>query len=262
MGFIVQPTPAITVLEAQRLGYYALSLSNFATSEIPEIIGNVEVGGSLYSFSSLEPIAGFSEVAPGAVWIKLVPKLDESIEARWTEDAPSWSGEKQGWYNSIPGQENQRYVFSATKIDDSQVSNKVALIAEALDARLNNLVDDVNSELASTIQEVEDLVASKASLPSNSGSGTFMDYPVGTYVFARTYLDFSPSTVVMNQVFAVYGRTGNATYPFLDVVYLVAASQPAEHSPVPGTWRCRGYYRQTTGTSDPIVRIMLMQRTA
>ena len=127
MGNLVQPSPAILVLEEQRLGYASLSLSNFETSGIPEIIGNVEVAGALYTFSAFEAIGDWASVGAGEVWIKLIPALDETISAVWTDIAPAWSDEKQGWYSPTLGEENQRYAFQAYKVDAANVRGKVSL---------------------------------------------------------------------------------------------------------------------------------------
>lgn len=121
MGSIVNPSPAITPIEKQRLGYRGLSLSNWGNYSIPQIIGNVEVAGSLYSFSVLEDIANWSGVSAGAVFVKLVPAIDGTITARWTSVIPSWSAVKCGWYSPTSGEENQRYVFSAIKKDATNV---------------------------------------------------------------------------------------------------------------------------------------------
>jgi hypothetical protein len=127
MGDLVQPTPAVTVLEKQRLGYFGLSVSNFSTSDIPQIIGNVEVAGALYTFDTLEDVLGWAGMGAGPVWIKLTPQLDDTIDAEWTDVAPAWSDEKQGWYSPTVGEENQRVVFGAYKVDASNVIYKHAL---------------------------------------------------------------------------------------------------------------------------------------
>lgn len=126
MGMDISDLPLIIQTEKQRLGYMALSLSNWGTSGIPQIVGNVEVAGALYSFDSLESIGNWSGVSAGTVYIKLVVS-GSSITAQWTSVAPSWSAEKQGWYSPTSGEENQRYVFQATKVDASNVTGKARM---------------------------------------------------------------------------------------------------------------------------------------
>jgi hypothetical protein len=127
MGSLVPSTVGITLLEEQRLGYFGLSLTNLDSYGLPQILGNVEVAGALYTFSTLEDITGLSGVSAGVVYVKLEPQLDDTIDAVWTSTAPSWSDEKQGWYSPTVGEENQRYVFKAVKIDNSNVSNKTRM---------------------------------------------------------------------------------------------------------------------------------------
>ena len=188
MGELIQPSPAILVLEEQRLGYFGLSLSNFSTAGIPEIVGNVEVAGALYTFPSLEAITNWAAMRAGAVWVKLTPQLDATIDAVWTDVAPSWSGEKQGWYSPTLGEENQRYVFSATKVDASNVTSKQALYDMPLNAHLESLETDI-SGIETDISGINSLLSNKLN-GNGMGPRTYVAstststivLPAGTYI--------------------------------------------------------------------------------
>lgn len=100
-GAIIQPDPAVVVLEAQRLGFMGISLSEWDTNVIPQIQGKVEVGGSLVSFATLETITG--SPSDGVVYIMIVPNVGAGTAvAEWTTVAPTesdWDESKNGWYN-------------------------------------------------------------------------------------------------------------------------------------------------------------------
>lgn len=134
MGSLVPSTPAVVALEEARLGYAALSLSNWATSGLPQVIGNVEVAGALYTFPSLESIAGWSGLAAGPAWVKVIPALDGTASAAWTSVAPAWSDDKQGWYSPTAGEESHRYAFSAVKVDASNCTKKAEVVAPRVGA--------------------------------------------------------------------------------------------------------------------------------
>jgi len=180
MGVIVSATVALTILEKQRLGYISLSLSNFTTSGIPQIIGNVEVAGALYTFNTLETINNWAGVGAGAVWVKLVPEIDGDITAEWTDVAPAWSEEKQGYYSPTLGEENQRYVFSATKVDASNVTGK---------RRIDSLasVTEVDNEAAARVAgDAAVQAAVDAIEPTTSSDGSLLDFPIGTILLVVT----------------------------------------------------------------------------
>jgi hypothetical protein len=110
MGNLVNPSPAVVILEAQRHSKMALSLTNLGNDNEPKIIGIVEVAGALYEFSTEEAIAGWSGIGNNTdCWIKLVPQVDDTIDAEYTTTAPAWDRTKQGWYGT-GASANHRYV--------------------------------------------------------------------------------------------------------------------------------------------------------
>ena len=97
-----QVTVALTQIEKQRLGYQAISLTNFGNDSEPEIAAGskVEIGGALFEFP-LESITGWAGIGNNQnVYIKLVVAgLD--VTAEFTIVAPTWSTSKQGFYDGL-----------------------------------------------------------------------------------------------------------------------------------------------------------------
>jgi len=94
---------ALTALEKQRLGYQAISLTEFDTDNEPEIAAGskVEIGGALFEFSALESITGWAGIGnSNDVYIKLVV-AGVAVTAEFTTSAPTWSTSKQGWYDAL-----------------------------------------------------------------------------------------------------------------------------------------------------------------
>ncbi len=123
-----QVTTRDTQLEKQRIGLLQLSLTNFANTSEPAIAAGsvVEVGGSLFVFTSNEAITGWGGVSNDTdAYIKLVPGVG-LVTAEFVEAAPTWSDAKQGWYDG-----NDRYVAglhrgaSAAVYDDKVVFSEM-----------------------------------------------------------------------------------------------------------------------------------------
>ena len=92
---------ALTQIESQRLGYHAISLTNFDTDAAPDIAAGskAEIGGALYNFSGTTSISNFSAIATAASpYIYLTP-AGTAVTAAYTVAVPSWSDSKQGWYS-------------------------------------------------------------------------------------------------------------------------------------------------------------------
>lgn len=111
MGTLVASTPAATALEAQRRGMLALSLTNFANTSESQLVGTVEVNGSVYEFATAESATGWSGISDWTqAYIKLVPNVGAgTIAAEYTETAPTWDADKAGWYGT-GANANHRYV--------------------------------------------------------------------------------------------------------------------------------------------------------
>jgi len=112
----------MTTADAQRIGYHAVSLTEYETTTIPEIAAGskVEVNGALFKFDTDETIT--ESPNNGDVYIKLIPDVS-SITAEFTNDAPTWDDEKQGWYEAAT---NNRYLnYLIIKVDASYTKNKL-----------------------------------------------------------------------------------------------------------------------------------------
>jgi hypothetical protein len=123
----VNLTNLMQVLDACRIGFHAVSLTEWATTTVPKIAAGskVEVNGAIYKFDADETITG--SPSDGLVYIKLIPSGD-SITAQFTNTAPAWDDEKQGWYSSTPGEENYRYIeFGMTKAT-AEYSDKYRIV--------------------------------------------------------------------------------------------------------------------------------------
>lgn len=119
----VNLTSLMASVDAERIGFCAVSLTNYDNTSEPEIAegSKIEVNGALFKFDADEAIGG--SPSDGTVYIKLIP-VSTSITAEFTNTAPTWDTEKQGWYSPTPGEENYRYLpFGMTK-SGSSYSNK------------------------------------------------------------------------------------------------------------------------------------------
>lgn len=121
----VNLTNVMEVLDASRRGLHKVSLTEWTTTTKPEITAGsiIEINGALFEFESDEAISGTP--SDGYVYIKLTPSGD-SVTADFSNTAPAWDDEKQGWYESGT---NNRYVnffmYKAASLykDKKQVEN-------------------------------------------------------------------------------------------------------------------------------------------
>jgi len=119
----VDLTALMTTVDAQRIGYHGVSLTEFSSDTEPKIAAGskIEVNGALFKFDSDETIDD-SGVANGVCYVRLLP-VGDSITAEFTNDAPTWDDEKQGWYEAAT---NNRYLnFIMTKSDGDYLSKNI-----------------------------------------------------------------------------------------------------------------------------------------
>lgn len=124
----VNLTCLMATVDAQRKGFFGLSLTEFDTTAEPAVAagGVIEVNGALYEFDTEEAISG--SPSDGTVYVMVVPSGD-SITAQFTNTSPAWSDSKQGWYDSTG---NYRYVARMT-LDSGSYANKIRyLISDML----------------------------------------------------------------------------------------------------------------------------------
>ncbi len=101
-----QVTTRDTQLEKQRIGLLRLSMTNFGNTSEPAIAAGsvVEIGGSLFVFTSNEAITGWGAIGNDTDCYIRLP-YNGALTAEFTTVAPTWSASKQGWYDGI-----KRYV--------------------------------------------------------------------------------------------------------------------------------------------------------
>ena len=123
----VDLTALMNTADLQRVGYMALSLTNYDNTALPAIAAGslVEVGGTLFSFGIEEAITGWAGVAVGVAYIKLVPAgaTPDTVTAEFTDTAPVWSDAKQWWYGTVASA-NHRYIATLYKVDAATYSTK------------------------------------------------------------------------------------------------------------------------------------------
>jgi len=117
-----QVSVALTQIEKQRLGYQAISLTNFGNTSEPSIAAGskIEVGSTLYEFGSAETLTLWGSVATSTipVYMKVIPS-GSTISGQYTTAAPTWSTSKQGWYNG-----DDRYFGLLEKDGSDNYANK------------------------------------------------------------------------------------------------------------------------------------------
>jgi len=100
----------IEQLQAQRIGYMAVSLTEYDSDLEPEIAeGSVlEIGGAVYEAAADEPITGWGGIGNSNDVYILIDA--GTLGAVFTLVAPTWSTTKQGWYDGL-----DRYVAKLYK---------------------------------------------------------------------------------------------------------------------------------------------------
>lgn len=92
-----------TVLDGTRMGFNAISLTNYSTTSVPAIAAGsqVEIAGSLYKFSSEEPISttNVTSTANATWYIELVPS-SSIVSAQFSTTTPAWREDYYGYYTS------------------------------------------------------------------------------------------------------------------------------------------------------------------
>ena len=124
-----QVTVALTQLEKQRLGYQAISLTNFELGTLPAIAAGskVEIGGALYEFASEEAITGWGAIGTGNDVYIIQTVTGTAVAASFTTTAPTWSESKQGYYTSLvrgigglrkdaDGDYTKKYLYQGQKV--------------------------------------------------------------------------------------------------------------------------------------------------
>lgn len=150
----VNLTALMQTMNAVYKGFGKVSLTEFDTALEPKIAAGsvIEVNGALYYFEENEEISG--SPSNGTVYVRLVPSSDSNsddfVYAEFTNTAPTWSDEKQGWYDATG---EYRYIpFKMSKYG-SLYYDKRFLIFEFTNENINRLnsydTDDTGIPIAS-----------------------------------------------------------------------------------------------------------------
>jgi len=116
-----QVTVYANQIAKQRLGYQAISLTNYDNDNEPQIAAGskVEIGGALFEAVSNENISGWAGISNSSdVYIKLIVS-GATATAEFTDTPPTWSTSKQGWYNG-----DDRYIGGLYKDGSGNYTDK------------------------------------------------------------------------------------------------------------------------------------------
>lgn len=117
-------------IAAQRIGYQAISLTHFGDTAEPQIAqgSEVEIGGALFEAAANESISGWAGISNDTkAYIKLVVS-GATATAEFTDTAPSWDTEKQGWYAG-----DDRYIAKLYKDGSGNYTKKELLEEQVKD---------------------------------------------------------------------------------------------------------------------------------
>jgi hypothetical protein len=91
---------SLSQLQEQRKGFEALSITNFDTVDTtaPQIAlgSRIEIAGSVVQFTANESLVGFAGLGVGVAYAYID---GVALTANWTATAPTWSTEKQAYYD-------------------------------------------------------------------------------------------------------------------------------------------------------------------
>ena len=118
-----QIATSVTIINSGLKGYQAVSLTNFTVSAESAIADGsaVEIANAFFLASGDVSASGFSAITTGnTCYIALTPSGtagSQLLTAAWTETAPTWRDDAQGWYASAASA--VRYVAGTTKTGTS-----------------------------------------------------------------------------------------------------------------------------------------------
>lgn len=133
----IQVTVSASQIDKERLGYCAISLTNFTDTAEPSIAAGskVEIGGALYEFTADETGTGFAGIgASNNVYLLLTP-AGASVSWSYTTTAPTWDTAKQGFYTG-----SNRVVAGLYKDAGSNYTSKYIMPANIGTVKKNLIV--------------------------------------------------------------------------------------------------------------------------
>ncbi len=125
-----QISTSVTIINSL-LGFQAISFTNMGTSAVTAITAGskVEIGSAFFNFPADEtPQAStWTAIATGGTaYITLLPvgaAGSQTLTVRYTDDGPTWSDSKQGWYDATTSS-IIRYIGSVYKDGTSSYEQK------------------------------------------------------------------------------------------------------------------------------------------
>jgi hypothetical protein len=115
------------VMDADRVGKVdAIGLTNMSTTSVPaiEAASVVEIGNSVYRFSTQEPISttNVTSTAANYWYVELVPS-SSTVSARFSTTVPAWRSDYQGMYLSTVSANRVigKLYFSGTTYDQKVI---------------------------------------------------------------------------------------------------------------------------------------------
>lgn len=250
-----QVSVVASAVEKQRLGYQAISLTNFGNTSEPQIAAGskVEIGSSLFEFTALESITGWSGIAVSSnVYIKLTVS-GSSVTASFTTTAPTWDTAKQGWYSGSDryigglwkdsaGNYSRKWIYPPNGLDTLRYTGDGEIIfpPKATGSTTIFYDDDVFSTAGNVYSEVVGYVVPffgsvsvVFSLAATSGGTAYgriykNGAAVGTQrsTSSTSYTAYTETVAVeAGDRLSIYSRTSNPTYPALvKDIYLKASA--------------------------------------
>lgn len=116
-------------LQQQRKSVIPMSVSNFDSESLEaEILAGslIEISGSVVLFSSDETISGWSALAAGICYAYI---HGVNLTAHWTSTPPTWSGEKQAYYDATGA---HRFFMRALKGAGGEQSQKAIYFSRSM----------------------------------------------------------------------------------------------------------------------------------
>lgn len=176
-----------TRTETQSVGFMEVTITNMDNASVPQVAATsrLEAAGAIYIVESNESITG--SPADGTVYIKIVPGTTSATFA-FTNTAPTWADDKQGWYSPTIGEENQRYLDF--QIDKSGVSyyKKSGIIEKKITRISAHLTTNITASLVSPI--IYDTVLYDEKAEYNNTTGIITIQASGWYIgHASSWID-------------------------------------------------------------------------
>lgn len=196
---LAQVTVYANQIAKQRLGYQAISLTNYDNDLEPQIAAGskVEIGSALFEAAANESISGWAGIGNDSdVYIKLVVS-GATATAAFTTAAPTWSTSKQGWYVG-----NDRYVGGLYKDAGGNYIRKWLFLHEA--DKQFRIIGDGNVSFSGA-----DLTADEVATGANVNLSADAERTSATQVYNKSKEIVCPFYGVINVYFEIRSNVGD-----------------------------------------------------